>query len=164
MDVKSCKLLTTHGYHHSKANTHRLYLHRSRGGRGLTGLEDTHNNKCSVLAKYVIKRDDLLTSVVRETTSPTQKFLMKFVSAPKCTTPDLTDEKHAQELCAKPLHSKFFRKQAAILLVDLEGSHCWLRRMQLQCKTEAFICAVQEQTVVINYTRKEIFKQNVNPL
>eukprot|EP00957_Ditylum_brightwellii_P003338 252799-Ditylum_brightwellii.AAC.1 len=126
MDVKNPKLLITHGFHHPKANTHRLYLHYLRGGRGLTGLEDTYNDKCSALAKYVVKSDEPLTAVVRETTSLTQKFLMMFVSAPKYTTPDLTDEQHAHELCTKPLHGKFFCKQAAVLQVDLERSHCWL--------------------------------------
>eukprot|EP00957_Ditylum_brightwellii_P044341 3364527-Ditylum_brightwellii.AAC.1 len=62
MDVKTRKLLTTHGYHHPKANTHMLYLHQSRGGRGLTGLEDSYNNKCSALVKYVVKSDDPLTA------------------------------------------------------------------------------------------------------
>eukprot|EP00957_Ditylum_brightwellii_P147880 11260584-Ditylum_brightwellii.AAC.1 len=27
MDVKTCKLLTMHGFHHPKASTHWLYLH-----------------------------------------------------------------------------------------------------------------------------------------
>eukprot|EP00957_Ditylum_brightwellii_P070360 5345489-Ditylum_brightwellii.AAC.1 len=122
MDVKTRKLLMTHGFLHPKASTHRLYLHCSRGGRGLTGLEDNHNTECSALAKYVVKSDDPLRAVVRETTSLTQKFLMKFASAPKCTTPDLMDEQHAYELCAKPLHDKFFCKQAAIPQVNLERS------------------------------------------
>eukprot|EP00957_Ditylum_brightwellii_P074698 5677641-Ditylum_brightwellii.AAC.1 len=72
MDVKTCKLLTMHGCHHPKANTHWLYLHQSQGGRGLTGLEDTHNMECAALAKYVLKSHDSLTQIVRETMPPTQ--------------------------------------------------------------------------------------------
>eukprot|EP00957_Ditylum_brightwellii_P190103 14472110-Ditylum_brightwellii.AAC.1 len=108
MDVKTRKLLTTHGFHHPKANINYLYLHRLKGGRGPTGLEDTHDAECSALTSYVIKSADPLTVMVRETTPPTQKFLLKFASAPKFTTPDLTNMKHAQELCTKPLHGKFF--------------------------------------------------------
>eukprot|EP00957_Ditylum_brightwellii_P090612 6901050-Ditylum_brightwellii.AAC.1 len=37
LDIKTCKLLTMHGHHHPKASTHRLYLHWSQGGQGLTG-------------------------------------------------------------------------------------------------------------------------------
>eukprot|EP00957_Ditylum_brightwellii_P025114 1900987-Ditylum_brightwellii.AAC.1 len=73
MDIKPRKLLMMHGFYHPKTNTHRLYLHQLRGGRGVTGLEDMHNNEVSALAKYVVKSDDPLTAVVREATSPTQK-------------------------------------------------------------------------------------------
>eukprot|EP00957_Ditylum_brightwellii_P022265 1680814-Ditylum_brightwellii.AAC.1 len=127
MDVKTRKLLTTHVFHQPKANIHRLYLHRAKGGRGLTGLEDFHDAECSALASCVLKCADPLTVIVREMTSPTQKFLLKFASAPKFTTLDLTNMKHAQELCAEPLHGKFFCKQADIPQVDLEVSHHWLK-------------------------------------
>eukprot|EP00957_Ditylum_brightwellii_P092742 7061786-Ditylum_brightwellii.AAC.1 len=81
-----------HESHHPNINTHRLYLHCFMGGRDITGLEDTHNNKCSVLTKYVVKSNDPLTQVVRETTLPTQKFLLKSVSAPMYIIPDLMGE------------------------------------------------------------------------
>eukprot|EP00957_Ditylum_brightwellii_P030437 2305196-Ditylum_brightwellii.AAC.1 len=135
-----------------------------KGGRGLTGIEDTHDAECSALASYVLKSEDPLTVIMRETTSLTQKFLLKFASASKFTTLDLTVMKYVRELCAKPLHGKFFCKQDGIPQVDLEGSHRWLKCARLQCKTESFICATQEQTVVTNYIGKEIFKQNINPL
>eukprot|EP00957_Ditylum_brightwellii_P030937 2344006-Ditylum_brightwellii.AAC.1 len=61
MDVKTRKLLTTHGFHHPKANIHCLYLHMSKEGRGLAGLEDTHDAECSALASYVLKSEDPLT-------------------------------------------------------------------------------------------------------
>eukprot|EP00957_Ditylum_brightwellii_P175489 13361195-Ditylum_brightwellii.AAC.1 len=93
-----------YGFYHPRANTHRLYFHCSWGGRGLTGLEDTHSNECSVLGKYIVKSDYPLTQMVRETISMTQKFLLKLVSAPLYITPDLMDEQHAQELCARPLY------------------------------------------------------------
>eukprot|EP00957_Ditylum_brightwellii_P197519 15048439-Ditylum_brightwellii.AAC.1 len=62
MYINNHKLFTTHGYHHPKANTRKLYLHWSRGERGLTGLGDTHNNECSALAKYIFISDDPLTA------------------------------------------------------------------------------------------------------
>eukprot|EP00957_Ditylum_brightwellii_P106315 8111039-Ditylum_brightwellii.AAC.1 len=89
---------------------------------------------------------------------------MNFAAAPLHTTTEMREAHHAQELNAKPLQGKFFCQQADILQVDLEGSHCWLGRMQLRCETEAFICTAQEQTVVMNLIRKGIFKQNVNPM
>eukprot|EP00957_Ditylum_brightwellii_P100062 7625491-Ditylum_brightwellii.AAC.1 len=61
LDIRTRKLLTMNGHHHPKASTHRLYLRRSRGGRGLTGCEDTHNCKCTALAQYVLGSTDDLT-------------------------------------------------------------------------------------------------------
>jgi len=107
-------------------------LHRSKGGRGLTGVEDTHNCECAALAKYVIHIDDPLTQMVQTTPTPTQKFLMKYAAAPKFMTPDMTDDNHRKGLNEKPLHGKFFRQQAEIPQVDIEQSHLWLRRAQLQ--------------------------------
>eukprot|EP00957_Ditylum_brightwellii_P005206 397777-Ditylum_brightwellii.AAC.1 len=43
LDIKMQKMITMKGIHQSKGNVHHIYLHRSKGGRGLTGLEDTHD-------------------------------------------------------------------------------------------------------------------------
>eukprot|EP00957_Ditylum_brightwellii_P194270 14795549-Ditylum_brightwellii.AAC.1 len=72
--------------------------------QSITGLEDTCNNGCSALVKYVLKSDDPLMKVVREMTLPMQKFPLKCVTSPLHTTLDLADEKHTQELCIKPLN------------------------------------------------------------
>jgi hypothetical protein len=164
LDIKTRKLLTMNGHHHPKASTHRLYLHRSRGGRGLTGCEDTHNCECTALAQYVLGSTDDLTQVVRETTTPTQKFLLKFASLPKYTSSETVVNTHHNGLCNKPLHGKFFVQQADIPQVDLTLSHQWLQRAHLRAETEAAICAAQEQALATNYIRKNIFKQDVNPI
>jgi hypothetical protein len=164
LDVKTRKMLTMKGIHHPKGNVHCLYLHRSKGGRGLMGVEDTHNCKCAALAKYVIHSDDPLTQMVQNTPTPTQKFLMKYAAAPKFMTPDMTDDNHQKGLNEKPLHGKFFCQQAEIPQVDIEQSHLWLRQAQIRPETKAAICAAQEQTMVTNHIRKEIFKQVDDPL
>eukprot|EP00957_Ditylum_brightwellii_P169974 12937948-Ditylum_brightwellii.AAC.1 len=102
--------------------------------------------------------------MVKTTPTPTQKFLMKYASSPKFTTPDMTDDNHRKGLHKKPLHGKFFRKQAEIPQVDIEQSHLLLRRAQLRPETKAALCAAQEQTMVRNQIWKEIFKQDVDPL
>eukprot|EP00957_Ditylum_brightwellii_P109238 8333065-Ditylum_brightwellii.AAC.1 len=61
LDVKTRKLLTTYGFHHPKSSIPRLYLHRTRRGRGLTGVETTHDCECSALAKYILDSMDALT-------------------------------------------------------------------------------------------------------
>eukprot|EP00957_Ditylum_brightwellii_P050149 3801761-Ditylum_brightwellii.AAC.1 len=114
LDIKTRKMLTMKGIHHPKGNVHRLYLHHSKGGRGLTGVEDTHNCEYAALGKYVLHSDDPLTQMVQNTLPPTQKFLLKYASAPKLTTPNIVDDNHCKYLCEKPLHGKFFCQQAEI--------------------------------------------------
>ena len=113
-------------------------------------MEDTHNCECAALAKYVIHSGDPLTQMVQNTSTPTQKFLLKFASAPKFISPKIVDDNHHKCLCEKPLHGKFFCQQAEIPQVDIEQSHLWLRRVQLRPETEAAICTAQEQTTVTN--------------
>eukprot|EP00957_Ditylum_brightwellii_P017698 1333044-Ditylum_brightwellii.AAC.1 len=77
LDMKTRKMLTMKGIHHPKGNVCCLYLYSNKGGRGLTGVEDTHNCKCIALEKYVLSSTDTLTKMVCKTTTPTQKFLLK---------------------------------------------------------------------------------------
>eukprot|EP00957_Ditylum_brightwellii_P176818 13468560-Ditylum_brightwellii.AAC.1 len=163
-DIKTRKMLTIKGIYHPKDNVHQLYLHRSRGGRGFMGVEDTHNCKCAALSKYVLNSTNPLTQMVQNTPTQTQKFLLKFASSPKFTPPELTDDNHHKCLIKKTLHGKFFCQQAEILQVDLDQSYQWLGQAQLQSETKAVICAAQEQTMVTNYNHKEIFKQQVDLL
>eukprot|EP00957_Ditylum_brightwellii_P211253 15365955-Ditylum_brightwellii.AAC.1 len=164
LDVKTGKMLTMHGIHHPKGSVYQLYLHQNKGGRGLTRVEDTHNCECVVLAKHVLSSTDTLTKMICTTKTPTQKFLLKFASSPKFTTPELMVEHHHQGLKEKPLHGKFFKQQEEIPQVDLEKLHQWLRQARLQPETKAAICAAQEQTIATNFVSKKILKMNVNPL
>eukprot|EP00957_Ditylum_brightwellii_P023489 1772221-Ditylum_brightwellii.AAC.1 len=63
LDVKTRKMLTMKGIHHPKGNVNCLYLHRNKGGRELTGVEDTHNCECAALAKYMLHSNDPLTQM-----------------------------------------------------------------------------------------------------
>eukprot|EP00957_Ditylum_brightwellii_P170476 12976493-Ditylum_brightwellii.AAC.2 len=122
------KMLSMHGIHHPKENAHHLYMHQNKEGRCLTSVEDTHNYECAALAKYVLSSTDTLTKMVCAAKTPTQKFLLKFASLPKLTTPELMDERYHQGLKEKPLHGKFFKQQEEIPWVDLEKLHQWLQQ------------------------------------
>eukprot|EP00957_Ditylum_brightwellii_P184996 14088216-Ditylum_brightwellii.AAC.1 len=78
------------------------------------GVGDTHNFECAALAQYVLHSNDPLTQMVQNTPTPTQKFLLKFASAPKFTSPEVVDNQHHKCLCEKLLHDKFFCQQAEI--------------------------------------------------
>ena len=69
IDTKTRKTLTKHGFHHPKSNTHRLYLSRKYGGRGLIGATDCHQQECSALANYLntAREKDPLVKIVKQT-------------------------------------------------------------------------------------------------
>mmetsp|Transcript_23785 Transcript_23785/g.35517 ORF Transcript_23785/g.35517 Transcript_23785/m.35517 type:complete len:117 (-) Transcript_23785:490-840(-) len=97
-DKKMRKLLTMHGFLHPKSSVHRLCLHRSMGGRGLTSVAETHSHECTTLAKYVQNSKDPLTSIFCDTHSPAQKFLMKYLDGPKSAEVEETSNKQLAEL------------------------------------------------------------------
>eukprot|EP00957_Ditylum_brightwellii_P179411 13667322-Ditylum_brightwellii.AAC.1 len=132
-------MFTMKKIHHPKGDVHQLYLHQSKGGRGLTGVENTHTCECAALAKYVLNSTDPLTQMVQNTLIPMQKVLLKFALSPKFTSPELTDNNHHRCLKENPPHGKFFCQQEAIPQVDLAQSHQWLRCTQLCPETEAAI-------------------------
>eukprot|EP00957_Ditylum_brightwellii_P055528 4207901-Ditylum_brightwellii.AAC.1 len=61
LDKKARKLPTINSVLHLKSSVMHLYLHWLKQGRRLTGVEDTHTEECSALAKYVMCSTDPLT-------------------------------------------------------------------------------------------------------
>eukprot|EP00957_Ditylum_brightwellii_P040948 3100488-Ditylum_brightwellii.AAC.1 len=164
LDVKTRKLLTTHGFYHPKLSIPHLCLHCTHRGRGITGVETTHDCECSALVKYILESTGTLTQIVRDTPTMTQKFLMKFASRPKHTDPNAVDNDHHQALLAKPMHGKFFTQQGEVPGVDLDQSHMWLCQAGLHGEVEAALCTAQDQTMATNYIRHKICKEAVNLL
>eukprot|EP00957_Ditylum_brightwellii_P099050 7544667-Ditylum_brightwellii.AAC.1 len=164
LDVKTRKLLTTHGFHHPKSSIPCLYLYHLHRGRGITGMETAHDCKCSNLVKYILESTDALMQIVQDTPTQMQKFLMKFALRPKHTYPNAVDNGHHQALLARPMHGKFFAQQEEVPGVDLAQLHMWLRWAGLCRETEAALCAAQDQAMATNYICHEIYKQVVNPL
>eukprot|EP00957_Ditylum_brightwellii_P028097 2121281-Ditylum_brightwellii.AAC.1 len=164
LDVKTQKLLITHGFHHPKLSIPCLYLHCTHRGRGLTGVETTHDCECSALAKYILDSMDALTQIVQDIPTLTQKFLMKFASRPKHTDPNTVDNAHHNDLLAKPMHGKYFAQQKEVLGVDFDQSHMWLHRAGLRGETEAALCTSQDQNMATNFVYQKIYKQAVNLL
>eukprot|EP00957_Ditylum_brightwellii_P177694 13535484-Ditylum_brightwellii.AAC.1 len=63
------------------------------------------------------------------------------------------DDNHHICLKEKPLHWQ-------ALSPTRGDSHQWFHHAQLCPETEAALCTAQEQIMVTNFIRKEIFKQN----
>eukprot|EP00957_Ditylum_brightwellii_P025255 1911743-Ditylum_brightwellii.AAC.1 len=164
LDVKTRKLLTLHDFHHPKLSIPHLYLHCLHGRRGLTGVETTHDCKCSALVKYILENTDALMQIVQDTPTSTQEFLMKLALCPKHTIPNAVDNGHHQALLAKTMHGRLFIQQEEVPGVDLAQSHMWLHQAGLHGEPEAALFTTQDQAMATNYVCHEIYKQSANLL
>eukprot|EP00957_Ditylum_brightwellii_P057355 4349336-Ditylum_brightwellii.AAC.1 len=164
IDRKARKILTQHGLHHPKVNVHHLYLHQTQGGRGPTGIVDTHAQEWTAFAQYIALSKDSFTKLIHDAPSPIQQHIMKLASAQNAWDNQQTNGWHHHELVKMKLHGQFFAQQAEIQQVDLDQSAAWLTHGHLQGKMEATFCAAMEQTLVTNNKRQKIFKQDCSLL
>eukprot|EP00957_Ditylum_brightwellii_P000406 31532-Ditylum_brightwellii.AAC.1 len=153
-------ILTANGCLHPKPSIQQLYLHCSRGGCGLTSIEDTHTHEYTTLAQYIQSSKDPLTQLFRDTPSPTHKSLMKYAKGHLASMPEKMDVDRDKLILAKPLHDVFFKEQREILQFDLDQSLQWLCTSGLHYETEAAICATQEQALATNNIKKKIWKKD----
>ena len=78
IDRKVRKILTKGRFHHPKSNTHRLYLSREEGVRGLIGVIDCHRQECSNLAKYLNNSTDQLSRIICTNEKPKTHGILSF--------------------------------------------------------------------------------------
>lgn len=83
IDRKVRKILTKGRFRHPKSNTHRLYLSRKEGGRGLIGASDCHRQECTALATYLQTSDDALAKIVFENEKPKKYGLLTYLEKPR---------------------------------------------------------------------------------
>ena len=65
LDRKTRKLLTIHRAFHCRGDVDRLYVKRSKGGRGLISVEDCVNTEINSLRKHVAESDEYLLVAVK---------------------------------------------------------------------------------------------------
>ena len=141
IDIKTRKLMTMNGSLHPRGNVGRLYLARKEGGRGLISCEEECVNlEVQNLDKYL---------------SESKEWMLKFVAGEKRLSevedPDvfkrlLKEEKKSQWL-EKPLHGRFLKDKEK---VSTERTWQWLKGVDIKKKTEAMVCAAQEQAIRVN--------------
>ena len=159
LDRKTRKLLTKHQFHHPKSNTHRLYLPRNLGGRGLIGLVDCHRQECTALAEYIsTSTTDPLVKITHDIES-TKNRVMSYLDKPKAGNVIEIEKEHLDELKKMKLHGQYFKEREQIPEVSLSLSDQWLEQSHLRFETESLICAAQEQALNTRYIRSKIWGQ-----
>ena len=153
MDRKTRKQLTINGSHHPKANVDRLYLERSKGGRGIISVEDCVLIESASLNKYLSSSEENLLKIAHK----------EGVVKRKCeeTDKETVEMAHAENLTERKLHDQFHKATQ-----DVRGDHSWdwLKSGYLKKETESTVFAAQDQAISTNNHRKVILKEDISPL
>lgn len=155
LDRKSRKIMNMNKSLHPRADIHRLYVTRDKGGRGIRSIEDVIIMEQLKLKEYVETECDwMMREVNRSQILDNQQTGGK----PSPTTYKATRiDEHVNGWMDKPMHGQF-RKQLGEE-VDKELTYAWLKKAHLKSPTEALITAAQDQAINTNYHSAKILKQ-----
>ena len=157
LDRKSRKLLTLYGAFHPKSDVDRLYLPRSKGGRGLISCESCIRSEENSVGFYMKNSmEPLLEQVRMSGVIQTEECLPKEQYKKEKTT-----EKE-QNWKEKKMYGQYCREASDD--IDKNKMWRWLQKSDLKVETEALICAAQEQAIRTNYIKFNIDKTVESPL
>jgi hypothetical protein len=151
-------ILTKYRGHHPNASVNRLYLPRSRGGRGLLDLQNLCNNEVNGLYEYFQSKqyEPLHRAVMLADSSYTPSRLGAAHGPGK---PVMTEAQRRDDWRGKALHGRY-PKQLEGGDVDYEASVAWQKSGELFMETEGFLLAIQDQVVRTRNYRKFIIKED----
>ena len=181
MDRKTRKILTSQGIHHPKADVHRLYVDRDKGGRGLSQVEEAYKSSILGMAEYLERKKDesLMSQVVQHDLEKppsksiqkrAQKILEELEKLTQAQNQNLRKTTKRKELIKKsnedrwkekPMHGQFPRELEKPWVNKAE-TYSWLKRGKLKGETEATMIAIQDQAIATNYYRKRILKEDID--
>ena len=187
LDRKTRKFLTMHHMHHPKADSDRMYLPRSNGGRGLIQLESSFKTTTIGLQRYLeVSEDWMMQEVSRHeackkghsVTKKARKFMRELNMNTELDTPEENPTKAAREV--KQVAKKEILKQtqdnwedkslygqyplrANQADVDKPLTHQWLKSSGLKGETEGFILAAQDQCLFTRNYQANVLKNGANP-
>ncbi|XP_063592543.1 uncharacterized protein LOC134769733 [Penaeus indicus] len=150
MDRKTRKIMTMNEFH-PKSDVDRLYVTRSKGGRGLIGCKSCVVTEENSLGWYVRNHDEpLLVAVKGSNTIPLCQESMK-----PNEFKELKQEDRINTWKDKAMHGQYLREMEG---KDKINTWRWLQENDLKDCTEALICSAQEQALRTNYTKFKIDK------
>ena len=156
MDRKTRKIMTINKEFHPKSDIVRLYVPRSKGGRGLLSCKSCIMTEENNLGWYVKHQAEPLLVAVKNS---------KTINTEDVVSPTVYKE---TERCRvynswknKVMHGQYLR--------ELDGKDCikswkWLKDSDLKGCTEALICSAQEQAIRTNNTKFYVDKTSDSPI
>ena len=141
MDRKSRKLLTLYGAFHPKSDVDRLYLPRSKGGRGLISCESCIRSEENSVGFYIKNSMELLLEQVR---------MSGVIQTEECLLKEQYKKKRQLRERRTGKGRRCMANTTGKLVMILIRKRCgdgYKRESGLKVETEALICAAQEQAI-----------------
>lgn len=149
MDRKTRKIMTVIKEFHLKSDVDRLYISRSKGGRGLIGCKSFVITEENSLGWYVTNYVEPLFAAVRDINT-----LPGGVNSinPK-EFKQIKQEERLKSWMDKAMHGQYLRE-----MNDKYKNNTWkwLQKSDSKGCTEALICSSQEKVLRTNYTKCSI--------
>ena len=143
LDKKSRKTMAMYGGLNPKGDLDRLYVKRKGGGRGLISVERCIREEENSLGFYVANQEENFIRGVSAAETINARETISSVEFKK------QEAKEVKGKCGeKRMHGQFIRKTTE--KVDKEKTWQWLSRGNLKVRTEALLCAKQDQATRTN--------------
>ena len=156
VDRKTRKVMTINKELHPRSDVARIYVSRTKGGRGLISCENCVKGEENNLSWYIKNSREIFLRKVGE---------ISIVNTEEALEPNEFKTAKSQEMedawKQKVMHGQFVRDKEG---VNWDKSWQWLAKGALKGCTEALICSAQEQALRTNYTKFHIDKTAQSPL
>ncbi len=156
VDRKTRKVMTINKELHPRSDVARIYVSRTKGGRGLISCENCVKGEENNLRWYIKNSREIFLRKVGE---------ISIVNTEEALEPNEFKTAKSQEMedawKQKVMHGQFVRDKEG---VNWDKSWQWLAKGALKGCTEALICSAQEQALRTNYTKFHIDKTAQSPL
>ena len=157
LDRKTRKTLNMYKGLHPRSDTHRLYLPRQKGGRGLKEVKATIQEEKQGLDDYLWRKKDAepLLKAVWDAKGTVMPPDTKKVWRDRWTTKVLDTWKN------KPLHGQYAKQVDSV--TDEEHAYKWMKTTGLKIETEALITAAQEQALNTKQHQAKVLHTTKDP-
>ena len=170
LDITTRKMLTEKGCHHSRSSVARLYIERSKGGRGLVNLEQMYHTANETLYHYLTNSNNeylktiCANELAKGSTSKFQCVQSQYeqLQCNHTTYKDALQKVLVDDYDQKIIHGKYIKDVPSGFTINLPLTHSWLLSNHIFSDTEGFFVAIQDGFATTRHSRMHIYKENIS--
>ena len=165
LDIMTRKIISMNGGFHLASDVNRLYTSRTKGGRGITSIEDMYESRTIGIMKHLEEASDTnsLIQLVRKSENNNvmrlgkefEKRIQEGQGTGKVT--DSMRKDHEKKWKEKVTHGYLKSQIEKDDTIDQKATNNWLQQ-RFSAHVEGYIMSIQEQELDTKETRKRLEK------